>query len=146
MLTEVTKKSIRTSDLQEEVWSQNLPNTKNEFTMTMLSPLRRTAKRWRHVCNLKVHKSPTTETECTGVHHHFPTDARKRTNDCLIPTVNRVTQSAHSYRGKPPFQQASTRVVDTSKVLTQELLTFVLPTAENGHLALLRVLKSDKLQ
>jgi len=56
MLTEVTKKSIRTSDLQEEVWSQNLPNTKNEFTMTMLSPLRRTAKKDGGMfCNLKIH-------------------------------------------------------------------------------------------
>jgi len=110
----------------------------------MLSPLRRTAKRRRH--NLKVHTSPTTETECTGVHHHFPTDARKRTSDCLIPTVKRVTQSAHSYRGKAPFQKTSTRVVDTSNVLTQELLTFVLSAAQNEHLALLRVLKSDKLQ
>jgi hypothetical protein len=135
------KKSIRTSDLQEEVWSQNLPNTKNEFTMTMLSPLRRTVKRRRHIGNLKVHTSRTTETECVGVHYHFPTDARKRTSDCLIPTVNCVTiRTQLPWEGTFPLdvnksrrhiKRANTRTIDVpvARSLTR-IFSFVACTEE----------------
>lgn len=51
-------------------------------------------------------------TKRTAVHHRFPTDTRKRTNDCLIPPVNRLAQSGHCYRGKAPFQYTLTKLTE----------------------------------
>jgi hypothetical protein len=107
MLKEVTKKLISTSDLQEDVWSQDLSNTKPVFVITALSTRLRFFnshnKKRAYLQSEGSHKpnnrNKTYRSSSSLSHRHSKRNKWLSYSTCK-PLL---TQSGHRYRGKAPF-------------------------------------------